>query len=121
MKKLIILTALVLNACTTVKRDDHSYTYIHNFNSSSGEKPAEQVKRRREDIFPSDDFPEYGNGLKPRSAVIDNDNEQNHPTTGVIHNHYYTRTTAAATYTPPPSYSGFAPSARRYLIQGEIR
>jgi len=121
MKKLIILTALVLNACTTVKRDDHSYTYIHNFNSSSGEKPAEQVKRRREDIFPSDDFPEYGNGLKPRSAVIDNDNEQNHPTTGVIHNHYYTRTTAAATYNSPPAYSGFAPSARRYLIQGEIR
>ena len=120
MKKLIILTALVLNACTTVRRDDHSYTYIHNFNSSSEEKPAEQVKRMREDIFPSDDFPEYKNGLKQRSAVIDNDNESIQPTTGVTHNHYYTRT-AAATYNPPPAYSGFAPSTRRYLIQGEIR
>lgn len=119
MKKLIILTALVLNACTTVRRDDHSYTYIHNFNSNSGEKPAEQVKRRREDIFPSDDFPDYNNGLKQRSAVIDN--EDIHPTSGVTHNHYYTQRTAAATYNPPPAYSGFAPSARRYLIQGEIR
>jgi hypothetical protein len=118
MKKLIILTALVLNACTTVRRDDHSYTYIHNFNSNSVEKPAEQVKRRREDIFPSDDFPDYSNTFKQRSAVIDNEEIQ--PTSGVIHNHYYTQR-AAATYNPPPAYSGFAPSTRRYLLHGEIR
>lgn len=112
MKKLIILTALVLNACTTVRRDDHSYTYIHNFNSNSEEKPAKQFKLERE----SDDYPFYEkNGLGQNSAVI----EEPRPNSPVTHNHYYSQ--KAAVYNPPPSYSGFAPSTRRYLLQGEIR
>jgi hypothetical protein len=121
MKKLLILTALVLNACTSVRRDDHSYTYIHNFNSSSEEKPSKQYKARREDEYPSGDFPQYGNGLGQSSAVIENNNEPIQNTSGVIHNHYYPSQGRVAAYNPPPAYSGFAPSTRRYLIQGEIR
>jgi hypothetical protein len=120
MKKLLILTALVLNACTSVRRDDHSYTYIHNFNSSSGEKPSKQYKASREEGYPSDDFPQYENGLGRSSAVIQNDIEPVQNSSGVTHNHYYPQNRVAA-YNPPPAYSGFAPSARRYLIQGEIR
>jgi hypothetical protein len=123
MKKLIILALLTITSCTTVRRDNHSYTYIHNFNSSSSEeKPARQFKEKREDIYPSDDFPQYGNGLGQTSAVIDNDIdiEPIRPSTGVTHNHYYPQR-RAATYNPPPSYSGFAPSARRYLLHGETR
>jgi len=119
MKKLIILTALVLSSCTTVRRDDHSYTYIHNFNSNSEEKPARQYKASREEEPPTGDYPFYENGLGATSAVIDKDD--NKKTSAVVtHNHYYHQP-RVATYNPPPSYSGFNPSARRYLIQGEIR
>lgn len=114
MKKLIILTALVLNACTTVRRDDHSYTYIHNFNSSSGEAPSRPFKPESE----PDDYPFYEKkGLEQKSAVID-DTRSNSSVTHT-HNHYYPQ--KAAVYNPPPSYSGFSPSARRYLIHGEVR
>jgi hypothetical protein len=111
MKKLIILIALVLNACTTVRRDDHSYTYIHNFNSNSEEKPARQFKSRH-----NDDYPFYEkNNVSQSSAVI----EDPLPNLPVTHNHYYSE--KAAVYDPPQSYSGFAPSARRYLTHGEVR
>jgi hypothetical protein len=114
MKKLIILIALVLNACTTVRRDDHSYTYIHNFNSYSEEKPSKPFKPE-EDL---DDYPFYEkSGLGQSSAVIDDSNQKSSITHN--HNHYYPQKRAA--YNPPPPYSGFAPSARRYLIHGEFR
>jgi hypothetical protein len=129
MKKLIILTLLAFTSCTSIRKDDHSYTYIHNFNSSSEEKPAKQLKNKRESDQPSEDYPFYDNGFQPSAVVedfndhkdynnhIDSNNYKNPYT--VTHNHYYPQRTA--TYTPTPSYSGFAPSARRYLIQGEIR
>jgi hypothetical protein len=117
MKKLIILTLLAITSCTTVRRDDHSYTYIHNFNSSSEEKPATPLKRLRDDE-PSGDYPFYDKGLQS-SAVIDN-NEQKSNNSNITHNHYYPQR-AAATYNPPPAYSGFAPSAGRYLLHGEMR
>jgi hypothetical protein len=112
MKKLIILSLLALTSCTTVRRDDHSYTYIHNFNSNSEEKPARQFKETRE----GEDYPFYEkNGFGRKSAVIDNDTTDS---SVVINNHYNHR---VAAYNPPPSYSGFSPSARRYLMYGEVR
>lgn len=124
MKKLIILSLLVLNSCTTIRRDDHSYTYIHNFNSTSEEKPSRQYKSRRDnDVYP---FYEK-NGLSQNSAVIDNDpndfndiNDLNDLNDNNIHNNYQQSHRVAA-YNPPNSYSGFSPSARRYLIYGEVR
>lgn len=122
MKKLLILTALVLNACTSVRRDDHSYTYIHNFNSSSTseEKPFKKPQIKPEDEYPTGDFPQYENGMGKTSAVIEN-NDSVRNSSGVTHNHYYPQNTRVASYNPPPAYSGFAPSARRYLIHGETR
>lgn len=121
MKKLLILTALVLNACTSVRRDDHSYTYIHNFNSSSEEKPSKQYKVKNDDEYPSGDFPQYEKGMGKTSAVIENNNEPVLNSSGVTHNHYYPQNNRVASYNPPPAYSGYAPSARRYLIYGENR
>ncbi len=106
---------MALTSCTTVRRDDHSYTYIHNFNTTSEDKPARQFKASRDE----EDYPFYEkNGLNQKSAVIDNDQNDS---SGVIHNHYYQQSHRVATYNPPPSYSGFSPSARRYLMYGEVR
>jgi hypothetical protein len=122
MKKLLILTALVLNACTSIRRDDHSYTYIHNFNSSatSEERAFKKPEIKPEDEYPTGDFPQYENGMGRTSAVIDN-NDSVRNSSGVTRNHYYPQNTRVASYNPPPAYSGFAPSARRYLIHGETR
>ena len=108
-----------MTSCTTVRRDDHSYTYIHNFNSNSGESPTKQLKDLKEDGSPKGDYPHYDHDMNESSAVIDNTPTKT--SSSVIHNHYHHNEPRVASYNPPPSYSGFSPSARRYLIQGEVR
>lgn len=134
--KLIISMCLILPACTTVRKDDHSYTYIHNYNNntddSSGSKKVKLKRESNNDDEPvADETPIYNRGLR-RTSTSMNDEQflqyqqaetpQVLPPANVTYNHYYAANTPKRpTYHVPPSYSGFTPSVRRFLVYGDIR
>jgi hypothetical protein len=128
MKRTIILPLLlVLSSCTTVRRDDHSYTYIHNFNNngSNSESPV-SIKRPkiRKDADSEDDAPFYNKGLSSNNDIIGDQQfvQGNGLQPSTVHNHYYAE--QRPHYQIPPAYSGryeaYNPAGRRFLLRAEL-
>lgn len=124
---------LTLASCTTVKKDDHSYTYIHNFNNNASNTEApvstKRPKIRRDPDF-DDDAPFYNKGLGSANTDINGDQQYvqgglQNAQPNVVHNHYYAENGVERPhYQVPPAYSGrleaFNPAGRRFLVRAEL-
>ena len=140
MKRTIIIPLLLaLSSCTTVKKDDHSYTYIHNFNNNGGGDTPVSTKRPkvRKEIEPDNDAPFYSKGFGANSETMgDQQYVQTNAYTpniegtqtaqaSIVHNHYYAENSVERpSYNIPPAYSGryeaFNPAGRRFLMRAEF-
>lgn len=115
-----------------MRKDDHSYTYIHNFNApvdSAGSKKVNIKSEPNEMEYPmANEAPFYNKGMNRQSSnntdqdylqykQLDTEQPKN-----ITHNHYYaSNTQERPRYNPPQNYAGFNPSVRRFLLEGESR
>jgi len=141
MKRTIIIPMLLaLTSCTTVKKDDHSYTYIHNFNNHGGSSDAPVSTKRpkiKREVAIDDDAPFYSNGLGSNtdtigdqqyvqsSSYFPNNKSSQTAQNKIVHNHYYAENgVERPSYNIPPAYSGryegFNPAGRRFLMRAEV-
>lgn len=125
---------LALASCTTVKKDDHSYTYIHtlNNNTQSSESPISTKKPKiRREVELDDDAPFYSKGFSSVDDIrgdlqyVQEGGTQPSPQPNVVHNHYYAENgVERPQYQIPPAYSGrlqaFNPAGRRFLMRAEV-
>ena len=102
----------MLSACTTTKSDNHSYTYIHNFNASSESTEKKSSKAQENYEYIADDAPFYNRGLNNRPSAVISDKPNAGQQEPMRYNNYYY---------PPIGGFGFTPTVRRHLMYGETR